>query len=230
MENIRCSKCDELFEKGEKGSYKNQCVVCYRKHKSDYYIKNKEGIKLYKLKYSRENKDKVKACQARYNKENQNKIKLRRWKYRQDNKEKINVYGRFYNQGRKDYRKQYDVDNKEKIMVRARLYRRRRRSSNPLYRLRTNVGNRISKAINRIKIRKTYCTMELVGCSLDKLKKHLEIQFIKGMTWDNYGKWHVDHIIPLSFAGDKESLFKLMRYTNLQPLWARDNIRKSDNI
>lgn len=66
-----------------------------------------------------------------------------------------------------------------------------------------------------------------LGCSVEQLKKYLESKFQVGMTWDNYGKWHVDHIKPLSkfdIANYKEAC----HYTNLQPLWAKDNIRKGN--
>jgi hypothetical protein len=54
--------------------------------------------------------------------------------------------------------------------------------------------------------------------------------FTEKMNWDNYGKWHVDHIIPLSSANTEEEIYKLCHYTNLQPLWAEDNIKKSNKI
>ena len=68
------------------------------------------------------------------------------------------------------------------------------------------------------------------GCSTDELVKHLEDQFKDGMTWDNYGRygWHIDHIKPLSKAEDMEDLIRRAHYTNLQPLWATDNLKKSN--
>jgi hypothetical protein len=62
------------------------------------------------------------------------------------------------------------------------------------------------------------------------LKKHLEIQFIEGMSWENQGKWHIDHKIPLSSAKTEEEVYKLCHYTNLQPLWAEDNLKKGSKI
>ncbi len=68
----------------------------------------------------------------------------------------------------------------------------------------------------------------LVGCSLAKLKKHIEKQFTGGMTWENYGAWHCDHIKPVASydVDDPEQLQECFNYTNLQPLWAADNIQK----
>ncbi len=69
-----------------------------------------------------------------------------------------------------------------------------------------------------------------MGTSIENVKRNLESQFQPGMNWENYGKWHVDHIVPLASAKSKEELEKLYHYTNLQPLWAADNIRKSDTM
>jgi hypothetical protein len=82
--------------------------------------------------------------------------------------------------------------------------------------------------------RKTGHTEELLGCSIRDLREYLERQFLPDMTWDNYGihGWHIDHIIPLSYfdLSDSEQQRRAWHYTNLQPLWARDNIKKSNKI
>lgn len=70
----------------------------------------------------------------------------------------------------------------------------------------------------------------MVGCSFKELMVHIEKQFTEGMTWGNHGKWHVDHIIPLSSAHTEKEIYKLCHYTNLQPLWAFDNLSKNDKM
>jgi len=72
----------------------------------------------------------------------------------------------------------------------------------------------------------------IFGCSGDEMKKHLEKQFTDGMSWDNYGLhgWHIDHISPLSLSTTLNDLLEKAHYTNLQPLWAKDNIKKSNKI
>jgi len=88
---------------------------------------------------------------------------------------------------------------------------------------------RINKAIKNIC--KSAHTMELIGCSIDFLKKHLESQFVVGMSWENYGKWHIDHIRPcagFNFSIPEEQR-KCFHYSNLQPLWALENSIKSDH-
>lgn len=70
--------------------------------------------------------------------------------------------------------------------------------------------------------------MRDLGCSIEQLRKYLAARFQPGMTWNNYGKWHIDHIVPLSSVDlrDREQLLKACHYSNLQPLWAGDNSRK----
>lgn len=76
--------------------------------------------------------------------------------------------------------------------------------------------------------------MELIGCDIEHLIKHLESQFRDGMSWDNYGikGWHIDHIIPCNAFNlwNPEEQKKCFHYTNLQPLWASENLAKSDRI
>jgi hypothetical protein len=71
-----------------------------------------------------------------------------------------------------------------------------------------------------------------LGCSIIELKIYLESKFKSGMTWENYGKWHIDHIYPLSKVDltDREQLLRVCHYTNLQPLWAEENLRKHNKI
>jgi hypothetical protein len=89
-----------------------------------------------------------------------------------------------------------------------------------------NMRNTICKYITK----KTQTTFEIIGCTPQELKEHLEKQFVDGMGWENRCEWHIDHIIPLSSAKTEEELYQLCHYTNLQPLWAIDNLKKSNNI
>jgi|SaaInlV_165m_DNA_1040744.scaffolds.fasta_scaffold21736_2 hypothetical protein len=93
--------------------------------------------------------------------------------------------------------------------------------------MRGRVGNALKNFSSR---KNKKHTMEYVGCSLEILKIHLENKFIEGMTWENQGEWHIDHIKPCaSFDLDiEEERHKCFHYTNLQPLWGPDNISKSD--
>jgi hypothetical protein len=83
-------------------------------------------------------------------------------------------------------------------------------------------------------VNKACTTKRLIGCTTKELRNHLEAQFIDDMSWDNYGYygWHIDHIIPCACfdLSDPEQQRQCFHYTNLQPLWAEDNLRKSDKI
>ena len=97
------------------------------------------------------------------------------------------------------------------------------------------IADRLRSRFNAVvsKESKQESVLDLVGCSKDHLKKHLEDQFLDGMTWDNYGLhgWHIDHIKPCAAfeLSDLDQQIECFHYTNLQPLWAKDNLRKGSS-
>ena len=108
--------------------------------------------------------------------------------------------------------------------------RRERERGDPLLIIKNRIRCRTKGAIRAMNIRKKSSTHEMLGCSWLTLKSHLEKRFSKGMTWDNIGRWHIDHIIPLSSARTEKELIRLAHFSNLQPLWAKDNLVKNDSI
>ena len=96
--------------------------------------------------------------------------------------------------------------------------------------MKVNLRRRTSIAFKNKGYNKSTKTQEMLGVDWEVCKAHIEIQFAKGMSWSNYGEWHIDHIIPLASANTEEELKKLCHYSNLQPLWAFDNLMKSDKI
>ena len=124
------------------------------------------------------------------------------------------------------------------IIINYRFYHRKERNikerikkkNDITYRILCNLRVRLNKAIRNNQKKGT--TLLLINCSIEKLKKHLEKQFKKGMNWSNYGKWHIDHIRPCaSFDLSKESeQHKCFNYKNLQPLWKKENCCKKDKI
>jgi hypothetical protein len=109
-------------------------------------------------------------------------------------------------------------------------YVRERWKTDSTFRLVCNLRSRTRAALKgKGKSAKTF---RLIGCTIGALKFHLEAQFQPGMTWENYGQWHVDHILPCcSFdLASSEEQHKCFHYTNLQPLWARDNLSKNGRI
>jgi hypothetical protein len=123
-------------------------------------------------------------------------------------------------------------DCKAEARKKSEKKQRKRRSQKPHVKIVNNLRKRLKdilKAANAANQR----TSQMIGCSGHQLKMHLQKQFKKGMTWDNYGtRWHIDHILPCASFDhtDKEQVKKCWHYSNLRPLDATDNITKADTI
>jgi hypothetical protein len=100
------------------------------------------------------------------------------------------------------------------------------------YRLINNLAKRASKTLKAKFIFREFTHSELIGCDKDELKLYLSSKFTDNMSFDNYGLWELDHIKPIaSFNLDNiEEQKKCFNYTNIQPLWKEDNMKKSDKI
>lgn len=125
-----------------------------------------------------------------------------------------------------EYRKQ----TRDHIRAYKRAWEQNRAKTHPEFRIRKSLRTRIHHAIKNGT--KTNKTMSLVGCSLEYFIAYLESKFKDGMTLDNYGKWHIDHIRPCASFDltDPEQQRQCFHYTNLQPLWAKDNLSKGDRF
>jgi hypothetical protein len=125
---------------------------------------------------------------------------------------------------RPKYKASYEK-HKEKLIKRVIEYQKKRKISDPSYRALRNARDRVKKMVQG-----KICFSKSLGCSFKDFKAHIEQQFHPGMTWENYGEWHIDHKYPLSRALNEgpDSFAKACHYTNLQPLWALDNILKSN--
>ncbi len=119
-------------------------------------------------------------------------------------------------------------ENKEKHLSRRRERRKERYDSDTAYRITCNLRSRLHGAVAY----KCASTIELVGCSIEELMEHIESKFTDGMSWENQGDWHIDHIRPCASFDltDEQQQRECFHYTNLQPLWAEDNLRKSSKI
>jgi len=128
------------------------------------------------------------------------------------------------------YRK--NPENKQKIRDCQNRWRAKQRKENPQYKLAHNLRRRCLSALKgRYKFNTTF---KLVGCSVEQLRRHIESLWSEGMSWDNYGigGWHIDHIKPVSSFNleNEEQQKSAFHYTNLQPLWERENLIKGSKV
>jgi hypothetical protein len=121
--------------------------------------------------------------------------------------------------------------NFEKVCYTCKNIRRKERMENdPIYNFKIRLRRRIRESIKRRGYTKESKTYDILGIDYMGFRSHIENLFLEGMTWDNYGEWHYDHIIPLCSATTYEEVIKLNHYTNFQPLWAEDNLKKGSKI
>ena len=178
----------------------------------------------------KKNPDTVKKMRLRDKQWRESKGKTYIKKYNQHNKEKINQYQKEWSRKNKDKSRQYSKKwadkNKEKIANK----RKARYHNNILFKLMHINRVYMGQLIDRTKYLKIGSCREYLGAEPQQVKDHIEKQFLPGMCWENHGEWHIDHIIPLSSAKTETELKKLFHYTNLQPLWKIDNLKKNNKI
>lgn len=98
--------------------------------------------------------------------------------------------------------------------------------SDSIRRIKKRIKSLISISILKAGYSKKTKAFEILGAEFDVVKKHIESKFKEGMSWENHGEWHIDHVIPMSTANSEERALSLNHYTNLQPLWASENLHK----
>lgn len=162
-----------------------------------------------------ERKERRRITCKKYYENNKKEKKIYYKKYYENNKEKIN-----------EQERQYRKNNKEKINKTI----NNRKKTDLLFKLKINIRSLISNSIKRQGYSKNTKTYQILGCTFEEFRQHLERQFTLGMTWHNQGEWHLDHIYPVSLAKDEQELVKLNHYTNFQPLWAADNLLKGNKV
>lgn len=218
METKVCSICKndkDVCEFGKSKSSKDGLLYCCKKCNSE------RGKK-----YVKENPKKVLEQQKKWRDKNPEWVYNRHKKWREENNELSNEIRRNWLNKNPEKRKEY----RENYKLRKHERRKERRDNDPVFNLTNRMRCRLWKYLKTLNITKTNKTFQIVGCSPQFLKEHLESQFVNGMNWDNRNEWHIDHIIPLSSAKTEEELYSLCHYTNLQPLWAEENIKKSNKI
>jgi hypothetical protein len=200
----------------------------------------REHIKAYSKAYYKANREKKIAIAKAFYLANKNKAKDRMKAYSkayyeanyEAHRDKMKVYYEANRDKRIAYTKAYRKANRDKVNA--------QRNKNRNNRMKTDIQFKLSRVLRRRLYRalhgnyKNGSAVKDLGCTINEFKTHLESKFQSGMTWDNWSfeGWHIDHIKPLASFDltDRQQLLMACHYTNLQPLWAKDNLIKSDKI
>lgn len=219
----KCSKCNVEKEFSEfredKGKFRSSCKECCKKHRKIYIELNKEKIYIKTKQYNIENKEIKKEKRIVYDIINKEKISKYKKTYNDINKYKISKQ-----------RKEYREVNKSSLYEYNKKYHKERKNTDDLFKLRGSVRACVRSAFKRgdNQFKKGAKTEEILCCTVKEFIIYIENKFTDGMTIGNHGEWHLDHIIPVSSAKTEEEVIKLNHYTNFQPLWAIDNLKKSN--
>lgn len=230
-----CKKCNEekpltefCKDKHKPDGTRKDCKVCHNKEKKASYNKNPDLYKQRVLQAYYKNHEKCKQ-------KNREKIKSEEYKqyrkqYRENNKQAFVEYDKkSYNKRRDvilEQKKEYSSLNRDKINK----SRKHKLKNDPNFKIACNIRTRLNGALKNNS--KKSSSLVYLGCSIEEYKIYLESKFIEGMTWENHGEWHIDHIIPIcNFdLSIEENIYKAFNYLNTQPLWAEDNLRKQKKI
>lgn len=227
MESKKCSKCCELKkysefhkQKTRKDGYRSQCKSCVKSVSLKYYEDNNNKILENKKEYYFKNSEQIILKRKEYVNDNIEETKLSSYKSYHKNKEKYRVK-----------QKQYRDNNKEKIRKTQNEIAKRKYLTEPTYKIKNRIKNIIYYALKKNNFRKKNRTHEILGCTYEQFKQHLESQFLPWMNWENYGKyngtegygWDIDHITPLATAKTEADVIRLNHYTNLRPLCSKVN-------
>lgn len=258
----KCGDIKPLSEfvksKSCKDGRSHSCLDCFNEQGRDRYQKNKELIGIRHREYAKNNKEAARKRYRKYIEANREKINSRRRErrakniderrekdreYYQKNKDKVLLNGKKYRFKNKEkiaeYSKKYRMENKEKIKeIKKNHYPKQneldrlRRKSDPQWKLNRVISNYIYQTLKGKKLGRNW--ESLVGYTCDDLTIHLENLFKEGMAWTNYGKWHIDHKIPIAafnFTKPEHRDFKrCWSLENLQPMWAKANLEKGSSL
>ena len=210
-----CERCSANDVRLPKSKY---CQSCYDEVRSETtkksYVKNKEKRNAESIDFKSKNREYIKKYNKFYALKNKEDLSEKRKKKRSENRDKLNT----------DSIKWRSL-NKDKVISYNRKHGPLYRKRYPwIYACRTLINN----TTKRFGTKKEDTTINLLGYSALELKIHIENKFLDGMSWDNYGKWHIDHIIPVSKFTKDTPINVVNSLDNLQPLWGIDNLRKGN--
>lgn len=220
-----CPKCHQNrkltefnFKNKELQQYQPKCRSCESRDKRLYFNKNSKKILIRNKEWRVKNPQKIKIDQKQYYNKNQKELLLQKKRYYVENCTAI-IDKRFC----------YYNKNSKNIIKQNTEYKLKRLQSSPQFKLVHSLRTRLRHALKNNQ--KTGSAVGDLGCSINSLKSYLEAQFKSGMSWDNHGEWHIDHIRPLSSFDltNRKELLKACHYTNLQPLWKGENLEKGSS-
>lgn len=201
----KCVECDKVACRQRYAASPEK----YRAANRQWYEDNSEKVKDAARKWNTANPEKHKAFIRQWNTDNSERNKETSRQWRMDNREKSNAASRKWHKANHKRRMEIDVQ----------------------YRLKVQLRNRLNQALKGNF--KSGSAVADLGCSIAGLKLHLEDKFDTNMTWENYGTyWHIDHIIPLASFDltDREQFLRAVHWTNLQPLYWEDNLKKGSRV
>lgn len=222
--NVAKDVLDFKKDKRRSDGFTNTCKSCMNKKGLEYYYRTKDDRK------DSINENRRKSYQINKDIENQ-----RSHEYKKNNSDKIKEYNKEYQLKNKEFiaekHKGYYENNKQKINAYTKKYTNDKLKSDDLFKLKFYLRSMIRNHFNRGGYSKNSKTQEILGCSFEDFKLHLESMFEDWMTWENRGLfngelnygWDIDHIIPISSANTEEEVLLLNHYTNLQPLCSYTN-------
>jgi hypothetical protein len=223
-------KCKEGRE-AHKEVVRLQNKAYYESHKAErraYRDSKKEDFKVYRKLHASANKKKYKT----YYEANREEIIVASKAYSESNKEKVRATKKAYYESHKEEIKEYQEKYRKHHKKERRIYANSRRKSDLNYKISCALRTRLRMAIHNNQ--KAGSAVRDLGCSISELKIHLESKFQPGMSWENWSfiGWHVDHIKPLSSfdLSKREEFLKANHFSNLQPMWADENLKKHTEV
>jgi hypothetical protein len=218
-----CKKCRILYLREYRKGIKNNpyklepkttkiCRVCNNEKSIDKFVKSKRICTI---------------CQKEY-------LKKRYLDKKESESKKSKIR---YELNKKEIKKrnsEYSKNNRVKINQRSKKYKNEVLKDDPLWIIKNRISGGIRRILKSKGIIKKFSTnsqwYEIVGCTVSELRNYIESQFLDGMSWEERELWHVDHIIPISFGKNEKEIMMLSHYSNLRPMWSKDNIIKSNEI
>lgn len=209
-------------------------MVSRSEYNRQHYLKNREARLAAQKAYYRANKESRNAYNKEYAMVNAEAIAARRKAYRDATKDEQKARNKAWYEKNSEYAKakskEYREMNRAALLNQSKKYRKVRELTDPVFKLARRVRTLIYVKIRSGGYTKRSKTHLILGCSFEELMVHISQQFSEGMSWDNYGEWHIDHIIPVASAETEDDVIRLNHYSNLQPLWALDNLVKGRKV